>query len=181
MCCCFFGGGAYSCFLVIFVLLMLVLSLLSIVTVISLSPRFINIIISSSIVVFYSLLVFFTSVSWKFPLVSGTLPSILADLNNAAILEILYSSSLFPTLPGLFPNLWGTVPSAQITFGITVIFMFYSFLSSLAKSKYLSLFRFLWFSLSSFLRFVDYHKVWSSDRSKVTCLHLIIPGIQFLS
>ena len=40
------------------------------------------------------------------------------------------------------------VPSAPLTVGITVTFLFHSFFSSLARSKYLSLFTVLWFSLS---------------------------------
>ena len=37
-------------------------------------------------------------------------------------------------------NLWATVPSAPITIGITVTFMFHSFFSSLARFRYLFLF-----------------------------------------
>ena len=41
-----------------------------------------------------------------------------------------------------FTNDLGNVPSVPITVGITVTFMFHNFFSSLARSKYLSLFSF---------------------------------------
>ena len=78
------------------------------------------------------------------------------------------------------PNLLVTVPRAPFTIGIIVPFVFHSFFSSQARSRYLSLFfiflqfypmislndkillfgRFSFFFL--FFFFVDYHKVWSS-------------------
>ena len=64
----------------------------------------------------------------------------------------------------------GAVPSAPITIDITVTFMLHSFFSSLAKSKYLSLFSLsfsftLWLAGTAksairqflFFFFVDYH------------------------
>ena len=70
---------------------------------------------------------------------SRTLLSILADLNNAVVwmvsTHLLISKSSCPCTQPLV-----IVPSAQITNGITVTFMFLSFFSSLARSRYLSLF-----------------------------------------
>ena len=56
-------------------------------------------------------------------------------------LLILWSS----TLPALFPSFLWADSSASITIGITVTLMFHSFLSSLARSRYLSLFSLSWF------------------------------------
>ena len=62
----------------------------------------------------------------KSPQVSGTLLSILADLNNAVVwmisTRLLISKSSNPN-----DNPSVTVPSAAITIGITVTFMFHSF------------------------------------------------------
>ena len=64
--------------------------------------------------------------------VSRTLLSILADLNNAVVWMVstraLISSSSSPFTDSLV-----AVPSALITVGITVTFMFHSFFSSLAR------------------------------------------------
>ena len=84
-----------------------------------------------------------------------------------------------------------TVPSASVRIGITVTFMFHSFFSSQARSRYLTLYgspgqqsplfgRFsLIFSLFSFFFFfffvVDYHSVWSSGRDQGIRLYLKIP------
>ena len=70
-----------------------------------------------------------------------------------------------------------TVPSAPITIGIIVTFMFHRFFSSLARSSYSSLFLLsfsiiLWSARMAksticqvlFFFFVDYHKVWSSGQ-----------------
>ena len=46
----------------------------------------------------------------------------------------------FPTLPFPFPHFWRTILSTSVMIGITVTFMFHSFLSYLARSKYLPLF-----------------------------------------
>ena len=110
--------------------------------------------------------VFHTNVSWWFstgicvtvksPQVSGTLLSILADLNNAVVWIVssraLISNSLIP-----FTNLLGTVPRAPIIIGITVTFMFHSLFSSQARSWYLSLF-------SSSFNFY----LWSAGTAKFT-------------
>ena len=66
------------------------------------------------------------------PQVSRTLLGILADLNNA----VLGFHSFF----SLCTNCLVAVPRAPITVGIIVTFMFHIFFSSLARSRYLSLF-----------------------------------------
>ena len=69
-----------------------------------------------------------------------------------------------------------TVPSAPITIGNTVTFMFHGFFSCLARSKYLSLFSLYFnfiqwsvgtamFTIRQVLFFVDYYTVWSSGWS----------------
>ena len=75
----------------------------------------------------------------KSPLVSRTLLSILGDLNNAVVWMVstrpLISKSSSP-----FNNPLVTEPSAPITIGINFSSLFHSFFSSLARSRYLSLF-----------------------------------------
>ena len=70
----------------------------------------------------------------KSPQVSRTLLGILADLNNAIILMVPICS-LISKYSSLWNNLLVNVPSAPITAGITVTFMFYSFFRSLARSS----------------------------------------------
>ena len=71
--------------------------------------------------------------------VSRTLLNILADLNNDFVWMVsthpLISKSFSPSTNPLV-----TVPSIPITIAIIVTFMFHSFYSSLARSRYLSLF-----------------------------------------
>ena len=96
----------------------------------------------------------------KFPQVSWTLQSILADLNNAVFWMVstrpLISKSFSP-----FINPLVTVPRAPITTGIYVTFMFYSFFNSLARSRYL-------FFLLSFN-----FTLWSSGTAKFTILQVL--------
>ena len=66
-------------------------------------------------------------------------PGLSVDLNNT-VLSILSTRFLISKSSSRCTNPLMTVPSALITIGITVTFMFHSFLSSLARSKYLSLF-----------------------------------------
>ena len=78
--------------------------------------------------------------------VSRTLLSILADLNNA----VVWIVSTRPVIsksssPGI--NILVIVPRATITISITVTFMFQSFFNSLARSGYLSFFRFQFYSV----------------------------------
>ena len=73
------------------------------------------------------------------PQVSRTLLSILADLNGVGV-SMVSTHPLISKSPCPCTNLFVTVPSSTITIGITVTFMFHSFCSSLARSRYLSLF-----------------------------------------
>ena len=79
----------------------------------------------------------------KSPQVSKTLLSILADLNNA-LFGIVSTRPLISKSSSPFINPLVTVPCTPITIGITVIFMFHSFFSSLARSRYLSHFSFFY-------------------------------------
>ena len=75
----------------------------------------------------------------KFPWVSWTLLSILADLNNTAVWIVTFLHPIFNSSSPFFKAL-GTIPSGPITIGINVTLMFLNFLSFLPMSKYLSLF-----------------------------------------
>ena len=86
----------------------------------------------------------------------------MADFNNAVVWMIstrpLISKSSSPCTITLV-----TVPRAPITIAITVTFLFQSFLSSLARSRYLS-----FFSLSfSFTQ-------WSAETAKATILQVLL-------
>ena len=71
--------------------------------------------------------------------VSRTLLSIFANLDNALV-WIVSICSIISKSSNLFIHLLKIVPSAPITTVITITFMFHIFLSSLARSGYLSLF-----------------------------------------
>ena len=94
------------------------------------------IIIIISPLVSYSHHVFHWNFNERKPLhVSRTFLSILADLNAVA-----WIVSIRPLISNFFNPLskpLGTVPSSQIIIVITIIFMFYNLLGSLARSKYL--------------------------------------------
>ena len=75
----------------------------------------------------------------KSPQISWTFLSILANSSNAVV-WMVSTCPLISKSSGPFTNPLGIIPSAPITIGITVIFMFYSFFSSLARSRYLPLF-----------------------------------------
>ena len=107
----------------------------------------------------------------KSPQVTGIL---LADFINA-IIWMASISSPFSYSSTSYTKPLGTIPDTKITIGTTVTFKFFNYLSSLARSKYLSLFFFLWFSLCGLLRwqnqvdgkfsflflfFVNYHLIW---------------------
>ena len=105
------------------------------------------------------------------------------------------TSPLISKLSSPYTKLLMTVPSAPITTDITVTFVFHSFFSSLARSRYLSFFLLsfcytLWsagtaksiirqviflFFFFFFFFFFGYHKVWSFGRDEVICLYLKIP------
>ena len=105
---------------------------------------------------------------------SWTLLSILADLNNAVVWMVStrprISKSSSPSTDPLV-----TVPSALITIGIIVNFLFHGFFSSRARSKNLSFFS-LSFSFTErrcplfgrFSFFIDYYEVWSSGHQFVS-------------
>ena len=86
--------------------------------------------------------------------VSRTLLSILVDLNNAVVWMFSTCSHISKS-SSLFTKPLGIVLRASITIGITVTFMSRSFFSSLANSRYLSLF------LLSF-----YFTAWSAGTAK---------------
>ena len=71
--------------------------------------------------------------------VSQALLSILTDLNSAVV-WIVSTRPLISNSSSPCTNPLVTVPSLPITIAITVTFMFHSFFSFLARSKYLSLF-----------------------------------------
>ena len=117
---------------------------------------------------------FYWSLSYsKFPQVSRTLLSILTDLNYAVV-WIVSTYPLIYKLSDSFTKPLGIVSSVAIIISITIIFMFPSFFSSLARSKYLSLYSLsfiftLWSARTAkstiwqVLIFFYYHLVWSSS------------------
>ena len=97
----------------------------------------------------------------KFPQVTRTLPSSLVNLCNAinkvvSILPLISKS----TVP-LFKIL-GNVPSAPSTIGISLTLMFHNVSSSMARSKYLSIFSLPFISL-----------LWSAEMAKSTILQAL--------
>ena len=91
----------------------------------------------------------------KSPWVSKTL-RVLADLNNAVV-WIVSLCSLISKSSCLFIKSLETVMGAPITIGITVTIVSHSFFSSLARSKYLSLF---WLSFSFTLWLATEFTIW---------------------
>ena len=95
---------------------------------------------SDSIDYCYSLKVMHTSVKLmifhcilrdsKSPQVSRTLPDILVDLDNAVVWEVFTCLLIFQP----FYQNFGIVPNLKITIGISITFIFHSFISSLARS-----------------------------------------------
>ena len=88
------------------------------------------------------------------PLVSRTLLSILAVLNNVVV-WMVSTRSLISKSNSPFNKPLVTVPKAPITIDIIVTFMFYIFFDSQVRPKYLSLFSFsfkfiLWVTASYF-------------------------------
>ena len=103
-------------------------------------------------------MVFHWSLSDKFPEVSWTLLSILADLINTVV-WMVSTRPLISKPSSLFTNSLVTVPRAPVTMGISVTFMSHSFFNSLAKLRYLSFFT-LSFNFS----------LWSAGTAKSTIL-----------
>ena len=106
----------------------------------------------------------------KFPQVSRTLLSIMADLNNAVVWIVSTRPLIFKS-SNPFTKLLVTVPRAPTTIDITITFMFHSFFNSLERSRYLffflPFFSFTQWSAKStiwqvLIFFVDYYKAWSS-------------------
>ena len=90
----------------------------------------------------------------KSPQVSRTLLSILAGLSNAVV-WVVSTCPLISKSSSFLSNPLGIIQNAPTTVGITFIFMFDRFFSSLARSKYLSLFYFAFF---------NFHTVFCQDR-----------------
>ena len=88
----------------------------------------------------------------KSPQVSRILLSILVDQNNAAVIMVWILPPIFNSSNFLCKRL-ETVLSALITIGIKASHRVYTFLSSLARSKYMSLFSFslifIWWSVET--------------------------------
>ena len=117
----------------------------------------------------------------KSPQVSRTLLSILADLSNAIVWMVLrpllsiqfklcnavvWMVSICPLIPKSsipFTNPLGIVPCPPTTIDIAVTFLFHSFFSSLAISRYLSFFS------STFI-----YTQWSARTVKFTILQVLI-------
>ena len=106
-------------------------------------------------------MVFYWSLSdSKSPHVSMTL-IILADLDNAVV-WMVFTRSLISKSSSPCTNPLVTVLRASIKIGITVTFMFHSFFSPLARSRYLSLFS-LSFSFT----------LWSAGTAKSAIRHVL--------
>ena len=98
-------------------------------------------------------MVFHWSVSGsKFPQISRTFLSIVPDLNNVLVWMVTSRPPISNSSKPL-----DIVAITPVIIGTTVIIMFHSFISSLATSKYLSLF---WLSLI--------FPLWSAETEKVT-------------
>ena len=122
----------------------------------------------------------------KFPQVSRTLLSILADLNNA-VLWIVSTRPLIFKSSNPFFNPLVTVPRATLAIGQKHHFHILGFLQFHSKDKvFILLFNFFLFytgvsrdsKIHNFvtgLYFVDYYKVWSSGRGYVIRLYIKIP------
>ena len=97
----------------------------------------------------------------KSPQVSRTLLSILTVLNNAVVWMVSTRPPAF-TSSSPFNNPLVTVPKAPITIRKIVTFMFHSFFSSWARSRYLSFF-------SHSFSFIQ----WSAGTAKSTILQVL--------
>ena len=97
----------------------------------------------------------------KSPQVSRTLLSIVFDPSNTVI-RMVSTRLLISRFSNTCTSPLVSAPNASITIGITITFMFHSFLSSLASSRYLSLFL-LSFSFTQ----------WSSGTAKFTIRQIL--------
>ena len=105
------------------------------------SRYFIAIIINNTLIlenIPHRLMVFQVSLSdGKSSQVSMTLRSILAVLNNAVVWTV-FTRPIISKFCIPCTNSFVIVPSAPVTIGITITFMFHSFFNPLARSRYLS-------------------------------------------
>ena len=85
---------------------------------------------------FISGVIFLSLDNSKFLKISSTFLRILAEWNNTVLCILV----VIPISFSRSGNLFGVVPSAPTITGITFIFLFHSFFSSLAKSWYCSIF-----------------------------------------
>ena len=98
----------------------------------------------------------------KFPQVSRTLLSILTDRKDAVVWNVSFVSFVSCS-PNLSSKSLRTVTSAPTIIGITVASIFYWYFSSLARSKYVSIFSFS-FTLTQ----------WSNRTAKSTRQQLLL-------
>ena len=91
----------------------------------------------------YSLRVFHNSISWWSFTGVWVTTSLLRSLELFSVFwfqQCFGLYSLSSSTDFQFLQSFGIIPSGPITIGITITFMFHSFFSSLARSKYLSIF-----------------------------------------
>ena len=124
------------------------------------SPQILLLLLLSPLEFFTSALADGLLLECEWQLVSRTLLSILAVLNNAVVWMV---STQPPTSKSSSPfnNPLVTVPKAPITIGIIFAFMFHSFFNSLTRSRYLS--------FSHSISFI----LWSAATAKSTILQIL--------
>ena len=118
----------------------------------------------------------------KSPQINRALLSVLTDLN--AVVWLVPSRPLISRSSSRFTKPLGIVPSAPITSGITVTFIFHRFFfSSQARSRYLSLFSLSFnftlcsaWTAKSTNRQILFYEVWSTGWDQMICLYLKIPN-----
>ena len=100
--------------------------------------------------------------------VSRTLLSILADLENCLVFVWSPLNPFISNSSILFINSLLTVPSSPIAINICITFMFYSFLSSQARSRY-----------SSFFSFSFSFAMWSARTAKPTIQQVLFLFVDY--
>ena len=121
------SNPALTWFLLLLLLLNLLLLLLLLLLIIIIIIIIVVVVVVIVIVISYSLRVFYWSLrKSKSPQVFRNLLSILTDLNNAVV-WMVSTCPLISKYSNLFAKFLGIVPSALITIGITVTFIFHSF------------------------------------------------------